>query len=309
MTENVTSESAICIGDPVRAKNAALLFDNIWHICPSFESAPSILFPESFRKNPGIKGEFAEYCYNLAFTNPNIQNHFDQAFNIVEAGSKNNSTNTDLLLPNNTRVLYKLIEETYTKNYNGMRDRFLKLIQPISTINPTPVISSPGLINAKNDSVSDISVTLSNLKIIDTEETPWDQIIEFRKDKLSHLSLRRLRLFLYDNCAGKSSSYIEDRILTDIDNYEKAIKNHGFKLIEGAMTTLIDSKNILAVSSAGVAATLIGTPLIGVSTACALEVSSISIKIARDLYARREYVRDHPLTYLIQAKSELEKHA
>ena len=301
----IDSKTAICVGAPNNAKHAALFFDSIWHLCPTMGSAPRAVFPEGYNYDQSLRDRFTEFTYNLFFQHSRSAELFDEAFNLVPVDKKAKTPVDDILLPKNPELIHKTIEQSYIQNVNGIRNSFLKLVSPISPIHPTPVLSSTeGLVNS-NENISDIMVTLSCIKIIDVTKTSWQQIVEFRKDIKSAQALRKLRVFLYENCKDKSSSYIEDKINSDLDNYHNAIKRHGFNLLVGSIKTIIDSKNILALSSAGILALLFGGPIVGLTSAATLEIGKLAIHISKDLHALKEFKRDHPLAYIIKATNEL----
>ena len=43
------------------------------------------------------------------------------------------------------------------------------------------------------------SLSLTNMKLVDTKKSKWDQILAFREDKKAMKKLRNLRLFLHEN--------------------------------------------------------------------------------------------------------------
>jgi hypothetical protein len=304
MTE-MEAQTAVCIGAPNEAKHAALFFENIWHLCPTHESAPRAVFPEGFNHDRSLRDRYLEFSNNLALDHPKIQELFDEAFTVVYPNS-NNDLHAPLLLPNKTDVLYRMLEETYLQNVNGIRDQFLQLVSPLSSIHPVPVVSKAQALENHNASVADITVTLSNVQIIDVTSTSWEHIVEFRKDAESARALRKLRVFLYENCKDKSASYVEDKIHTELEKYDNAVKSHGFKLITGSLSTLIDSQSIIAASSTMLVAALIGGRLVGIGAGVALEASKLAIEISQTLYSMRELKRDHPLAYIIKAR-EIQK--
>lgn len=131
--------------------------------------------------------------------------------------------------------------------------------------------------------------------------------MEFWKDAESAKARRRLRVFLHENCKDQNRAYIEDKILTDLQAYDDAVKSHGFKLIAGSLTTLMDSQSIIAASGAALVGTLIGGPLAGIGSGVAIEVGKLAIEISKTLYSMRELKRDHSLAYIITAREELTK--
>jgi hypothetical protein len=76
-------------------------------------------------------------------------------------------------------------------------------------------------------------------------------------------------------------------------------------LITGSLTTLLDSQSILAASSAILAGTLVGGPLVGLGSGAAIEIGKLAIEISKSLYSMRELKRDHSFAYMIKARDEL----
>lgn len=301
---DLEATTAVCIGAPNNAKRAALFFENIWHLCPTVESAPRVVFPEGFNHDRSLRDRYHEFSYNLAFTHPRFRELFEQAFHVISPYPDDPDQIPGLIAKPNA-VLYGMVEETYLENSKGIRDKFLQLVGPLSPIHPIPVLSHAQSFENNNASVADITVTLANLPIVNVTNTSWEQIVEFRKDGESAKALQRMRVFLYETCQDKSRSYIENKINTELDNYHNAVNKHGFDLLTGSLTTLIDSHNIIAASATVVAGALIGGPLVGITSGVALEIGKFAIEVARNRHALRELKRDHPLAYIIKAQEEL----
>ena len=100
----------------------------------------------------------------------------------------------------------------------------------------------------------DFSLILPNLNLIDTSETSWKQILEFRKDNDASKKLRNLRLFFHDNYKGKDRQYIEDDLMKRLDDYEQTRKEWDFQTKTSTIAAILDSKNI----QTSLYATLIG---------------------------------------------------
>lgn len=300
-TEN---KIAVCAGSPDEAKNAALLFDGILHICPTPGSAPRAVFPEGYNADRNLRDRFHEFCYNFVLANPRIAGNPGNAFRALPTNVVRDGMPVDILLPQNDELIYSLIEESYIKNEGGIRDEFLEVMKPLGVI-ATPVVAEHKNLLNEHKTIGDISVTISGLRLVDVANTEWEQIVEFRKDKDAVKDLRRLRTFLFDNFKDKPRDYIENKILTELDKYENMLKSQGFKTYTGAISSVFDAKTVTAAGVTAITSAFLGKPAIGVAGAAVIEIGKFGVQIAKDLYALREMKRDHPLAYIVKANREL----
>jgi hypothetical protein len=301
----VQSRTAVCIGPAVNAKSAALYFDHVLHLCIGPDIAPQEVWPEAFYKNRALKDRFTEFLYSLPFNHPTIGESFDDAFHVGAANTANNPTPYDILLPKNQDALNRLIEEAYIENAGNIRDEFLRVMSPLG-VHQTPIVAEPDKLESKNKTLGDITVTLSNLRLVDVENTPWRQIIEFREDPDSVKALRRLRLFLFDTCREKSSAYVEDKLSAEIEKYENAVKSAGFKLTAGSFSAVIDAQALGAYATSVLAFLAGAGPVPALTGAAIVAGLKVGLQVYRDKYALRELKRDHGLAYLIDARERLE---
>lgn len=300
-TEN---KIAVCAGSPDEAKNAALLFDGIVHICPTIGSAPRAVFPEGFNADRDLRNKFHEFCYNFVLANPRIAGNPGNAFRALPTNIVRDGSAVDILMSKDDKLIYSLIEESYINNEGGIRDEFLAVMKPLGVID-TPVIAEHKNLLNEHKTVGDIAVTVSGLRLIDVSNTDWEQIVEFRKDKQAVKDLRRLRTFLVDNFKDKPRDYIENKILTELDKYENMLKSQGFKTFTGAIGSVFDAKTVTAAGAAAVTAVFLGEPVLGLTGAATIEIGKFGVQVAKDLYALREMKRDHPLAYIVRANKEL----
>jgi hypothetical protein len=152
---------------------------------------------------------------------------------------------------------------------------------------------------------ADPSLTLSQLKLVDTTTADWRQIIELRKDKVSHQRLIRLRLFMHSNYTDRTFAFIEDDLARRIDEYEEAAKKHGFKTMLSSLTVLFNAKDVQASLGAGLVAGLFGGPLAALGTGLAVEVGQIAVHVAERLHEMRDWRSGHELAYLIETRAKL----
>lgn len=84
----------------------------------------------------------------------------------------------------------------------------------------------------------------SNIPLVDTARTLWEQILELRKDPEARAALRSLRLFLYSNYDGKPSSFVADDLARRIDDCSSTRKRMDFESITGRISVLIEAKSV-----------------------------------------------------------------
>ncbi len=150
-------------------------------------------------------------------------------------------------------------------------------------------------------------VLLSNIKGIDTTRAEWKQIVEFRTDKDSVRKLRNLRLFLFDNYLDKDSFYIRDSIDNKLEQYEAAIKKHGFDMIETSLSQLMESRSLVGLATLSAAAVLAGyneSALFLALGGAIVETSKLVIKVIRSRYDMTSFKNSHELAYIIWMKDE-----
>ena len=149
---------------------------------------------------------------------------------------------------------------------------------------------------------ADPSLTLPQLKLVDTATADWRQIIELRKDKESHQRLIRLRLFMHSNYTGRPFAFIEDDLARRIHEYEAAARKHGFKTVVSSLTVLLNAKELQASLGAGLVAGLFGGPLAALGTGLAVEVGQIAVHVADRLHEMRDWRSGHELAYSSKRK-------
>lgn len=150
--------------------------------------------------------------------------------------------------------------------------------------------------------IEDPIATLSGLSLINAEGATWEQILEIRMDLESRKKLQRLRAFLTESYTGKSHAFLEDDLAQRIDEYESASRKHGFELISGTISTLLDASNLQGVAAASIASLVVGGPWAAISSAAIIEVGKGVIEFAKRRRAMTDWQRGHELAYLIELK-------
>lgn len=154
-------------------------------------------------------------------------------------------------------------------------------------------------------SQSDLSITLSQLNLIDARCADWRQIIEVRKDVQSHRKLARLRLFVHNNYSGRSFSYIEDDLSRRLEDYRQVTEKFGFKTTISSLSMLLDAKALQTSAGAGLIAGLFGGPVIGLSTAAAIEIGKIAVNVAERRHELKDWQAGHELAYIFETQRRL----
>jgi hypothetical protein len=171
-------------------------------------------------------------------------------------------------------------------------------VGPLSVLLPT----GQGSTEALNE---DPIATLAGLSLVDVENASWEQIVELRTDLDARRKLQRLRAFLTEKYSGKSRAYLEDDLASRIDDYERASQKHGFDLVSGSISVLLDAQNIQAAAAAGIASSLLGGPWVAVSAAAFVEVGKFAIEFAKRRRTMVDWQASHELAYLIETKRGL----
>jgi len=157
---------------------------------------------------------------------------------------------------------------------------------------------------------TDMSATLTSLMLIDARKSPWEQIMELRRDAVACQKLRRLRLFAYDNYEGKEKSYIEDDILNRVADYEKTSKEWGFETKQGAMTMILNSKFLAGALTGSFLSSLFGAPIpaiISLAGGAALELGRATLYLKKRKFLLSKAMDENAVSYISYAQSKLAK--
>jgi len=175
---------------------------------------------------------------------------------------------------------YKKIEKTFANDYFKFIYKYNLENYPLLSVSGSAIASLPEDNNIPLPAI----LTLSNLKIIDASDAPWEQIIEFRKDPTAKAKLRKLRLFAYENYEEKSKNYIEDDINSKIYDYEITAKKFGLDLLQATVNNVINSKLFTGVVGGSLLATFFTEPPISLLTASAgivIELGQLTLEYKR----------------------------
>lgn len=149
------------------------------------------------------------------------------------------------------------------------------------------------------------TLTLTRVPFVDTSNATWEQILELRSDPEAKRKLRNLRLFLHENYKDNSSEFISDDLHRRIDEFQAARRKHGFEIVTGSISALLDAKSLQAAAASALAGTLFGGPIGALTSAVTVEIGSLALEAAKRIYAIKDFENSHDLAYLIHADKAL----
>lgn len=198
-------------------------------------------------------------------------------------------------------------EDVKIDNLSEKIRRYFNVLSRKWTGKDSQVLLPSFSITNKEATERDISLTLSNINLIDTSKVKWEQIIEYRKDVEAKKKIRNLRLFLHTNYQGKSLAFIEDDLGKRLDEYYNTCKDWGFETLASTISVIMDSENLVPLIAGSSSATLFGGPVAGLAVGGGILLANISLNITKRKHAFNKFKRDHELAYIIEAKKRFEK--
>jgi len=176
-------------------------------------------------------------------------------------------------------------------------------------------ISGPGTLIlpsfvTKDDVRADPSLSLTNLKLVDTAKLSWEQILEIRKDEDSARKLRDLRLFMVKEYSGKESDpeFIKADLVRRIEGYEATAKALGTSCKEGCLEMLFDKNSAIPVGTAAILAALQGTTDAALLAALPLTftIGACIIKVRNKRRELKSTLDQNPVTFICEIKREID---
>lgn len=146
-------------------------------------------------------------------------------------------------------------------------------------------------------------VRVAGLGLIDVNRATWEQIVEVRRDPKSRIQLQRLRSFLTEKYSNKSLAFIEDDLAQRISEYDRVRRKHGFELVTGSISALLDSSNLQAAAASGLAFAFLGGPWLGASAATVIELGKASLEFAKRRRTIVDWQDSHELAYVVELQS------
>ena len=170
------------------------------------------------------------------------------------------------------------------------------------------VVTPPGAVSGDDATGEDVTASLIGFPVIDTTNASWEQILELRRDTEAKRKLRRLRLFLYKNYAGKGKAFVEDDIFQRLEDHEMARQDHGLETRRSKLSILLDSKSAQTTIITTVGSILAGQPIVATAAAMvgiSVEVGKFVLNIRNREHAFNKLRRDHELAYIFEVRDQL----
>lgn len=296
--------NAVVIGD---IKNAALYFD---HIVPVFLGLEMVTdgwldrddWENTLKEIVGkvLPPTLMSSHFGYAFSDVNEKTyHLLQKFGIQQHG-------LEPRIKGLSKEEYDNIEETAARAYFSFVNEFALNQWPLATEGePT----TAGLPEAECPETTPL-LTLSKLNVIDASNLTWDHIHEIREDPKAREQLRRLRLFAYSNYLDKPREFVEDDLLSRIDDYEATAKEWGVKTVQGTLTLALNSKLLAGGLAGSFVAAMFGQPMTAIvaGTATAIvEVSKFALELQSRKLAIESMARDNPISYVSYMRKRISK--
>jgi len=128
-----------------------------------------------------------------------------------------------------------------------------------------------------------IYTVISNLEIVDEDALQWEQVVEFRNDKEARNKYRRFIHWLEAEMVGKDARFISQEIHERLEDYSWAIRKHRLKTVYGALSSLLDEKNLLAAGGLIAGGIYSGLPEAGWTVGITTWVSKVLVEIGKEL--------------------------
>jgi len=168
-----------------------------------------------------------------------------------------------------------------------------------------PIDCAPFFLESADEHSISGSVSVLRIRVIDTDNVPLSQIVEFRRDKQKMEKMRAFRLFAYEQYSGKDRAYVEDDLQKRLSDYEDAVRASGFGTKIKTLSFLFDSKVLLGALATSAVAGLMGNPNLAMEAFGAgtiLEVGKLSLEYAKQRHELRKICRENPISYIADAK-------
>jgi len=205
--------------------------------------------------------------------------------------------------PENLKNVPKIVQV----NSKKIAIRFQSLLTKIGVEDAVLTGCAP-LLNSVNVDDGNALVTLCGLELIDVKNASLEQISELRKDKKSQEKLRNLRLYVYQNYAGKSTTYIKDDLYHKIDEYNDVAKKWSFDTTAGAISMLFNSKLIIGGGGISFLTALLGHPVAAaapLTAGMAVELGKIGVEISKAKFEATRILGNHPASFIVDTRKKL----
>lgn len=148
--------------------------------------------------------------------------------------------------------------------------------------------------NQNNNAYSNrnaLTVSIQDFPTIIEEKLSWEQVLDFRKDKKNISKLKKFTDWSSKKFENKSQNEIRETLEKELDDYNKALKEHGIKTAVGTFSTIVSSANAINSLVSGTNPIL---PLLSVST--------ILLAFSVNTYFSNLKNQNNPIAYIYDIK-------
>ena len=172
--------------------------------------------------------------------------------------------------------------EVLTDNAHGVGLRSICRAHSRRGIKVVPLYRSEAAFSAEFSTGNGTAyqAVLNNIAMVASEELEWRQVLEFRQDPDALRKYRALRVWIHETLVSKSLSEATDIVGVKIEEYEWALRKHGFKTAIGTISEVLDSKLFAAATAAGGLMAAINQPLLALLTVGSIVVSKVAVSIS-----------------------------
>ena len=291
---NDIRDTAVCYSN---LAEACLYFDHILPLGVFFDDVitalPHVKAPEDLQSAPRVPREFLP---ELLPPSLRRRDHFRELERLHTEGMEAFLQWMEDIVKGKSSTHELAIFDSWLRNTRTLTERMGLL--------DCTVVTEPNLLpHTLEASVTstDFAATMTSLHLVKASRLSWDQIREFRRDPLSRMKLRRLRLFFAENYVGKDRRYVEDDLHRVLDDYAATVKSWGFETRAQVTTMLLSSKWVAGALSGSALSAILGAPIAAVvtgSTGLVLELGNIVIEITKRRHALRRLSEASPISYV-----------
>ena len=91
-----------------------------------------------------------------------------------------------------------------------------------------------------------LSICIQDFPQIQEDELSWEQVLDIRDDKKRISQLRKFTTWTNRTFTNETPEEIRNIIESELDEYKKAIKEHGIKTTLGTFSTIVSSASSIA---------------------------------------------------------------
>ena len=140
-----------------------------------------------------------------------------------------------------------------------------------------------------------LAICIQDFPSIIEEELSWEQVLDIRRDNKNRERIKRFTQWSSIRFKNMSPDEIREALEYELEEYKKALKEHGIKALVGPFSTLISSaSSLLSIIDNSQEALL---PL--------LAIVSVSITFSVNTYFSNLKNKNNPIAYLYDLTNEL----